>query len=162
MIITADQKGKCVKDRPCHHLLGILLLVTSVAAAAHEKAEGSPLAIEGYSPVSYFERGQAERGRAEFSAVYNGFRYHFTDADQVATFKANPARFEPLFTEHCPYSLTLGRAVAIDPESFKIVGGHLLLFHRSDEMDGRQKWNQADDEHALLEQARSQYTLFRF
>ena len=34
------------------------------------------------------------------------------DAEQRATFQANPARYEPLFTEHCPYSLTLGRANA--------------------------------------------------
>ena len=142
-------------------LAGLMLAVFAVASVRAEPQE-APLAIKGYSPVSYFERGRAEQGSAEFSAVYNGFRYHFTDAEQVATFQADPARFEPLFTEHCPYSLTLGRAVAIDPENFKIVGGHLLLFHRSDEMDGLQEWNQADDDQGLLEQARSQYTLFRF
>ncbi len=148
--------------KSCYGLLGVLLWVTSMAVLAQPQEQGPPLAIKGYSPVSYFERGRAEQGSAEFSSVYNGFRYHFTDAEQVATFQADPARFEPLFTEHCPYSLTLGRAVAIDPENFKIVGGHLLLFHRSDEMDGLQEWNQADDDQGLLEQARSQYTLFRF
>ncbi|TVS14113.1 MAG: hypothetical protein EA419_00255 [Wenzhouxiangella sp.] len=149
----------------CGWLIAIAVYIVALAAWLTPllgDAGQAPLAIEGYSPVSYFEHGRAERGNPKFSAVHNGYRYHFTDAGQMATFQSDPARFEPLFTEHCPYSLTLGRAVAIDPENFRIVDGHLLLFHRSEEMDGLEEWNAADDDRGLLEQAKSQYTLFRF
>lgn len=139
------------------------LLVTTIGTLAYAATpEDLPLAIEGYSPVSYFEEGHPEPGRPEFTAVYNGRRYHLRDAEQLAKFEAEPRRYEPLFTEHCPYSLTLGRAVAIDPERFKIVDGHLLLFHRSEELDGLEAWNAADDDQGLLKEARRQYTLFRF
>lgn len=153
------------KQRKCGWLIAIAVYAIALTAwltPLLADAEEPPLAIQGYSPVSYFERGRAEPGQPEFSAVHNGLRYQFTDAEQRAAFQANPARYEPLFTEHCPYSLTLGRAVAIDPENFRIVDGHLLLFHRSEEMDGLEEWNAADDDQGLLEQARSQYTLFRF
>lgn len=155
------------KDLVCGWRLAIAvvvpLLAAMVSALAYATEPGDlPLAIEGYSPVSYFEQGRPERGRPEFTAVYNDRRYHLGDAEQLAKFEANPRRYEPLFTEHCPYSLTLGRAVAIDPESFKIVDGNLLLFHRSEELDGLEAWNAADDDEALLKEARSQYTLFRF
>ncbi len=149
----------------CKNLLLVVVTVFSIVTAYPVKAESSsaPLAIEGYSPVSYFETGEPQRGSPRFSAEYNQRTYHFTDADQLARFKANPASYEPLFPEHCPFSLTLGRETAIDPTNFKIVEGHLLLFHRSEEMDGLEEWESHDkDEKELLERATGQYTLFRF
>ena len=155
------------KDLKCGWLLTLAVAVPLLAAMVGALAAGAdpsrlPVAIEGYSPVSFFQEGLAQRGDPAFTAVYNGRRYHLRSAEQLARFKANPRRYEPLFTEHCPYSLTLGRAVAIDPQRFKIVDNQLLLFHRSEELDGLEAWNQADDEQAMLEKARSQYTLFRF
>ncbi len=47
-------------------------------------------AIGGYSPVSYFEKGQAEPGIPEFHAEHEGKTYSFTSAAQVTTFQANP------------------------------------------------------------------------
>ncbi|MFU8833197.1 MAG: YHS domain-containing (seleno)protein [Wenzhouxiangella sp.] len=139
-----------------------MFLTSSMLTLAWAEGTEPPLALEGYSPVSYFDPGMPEKGSAEFSAVHNNREYHFTSAQQLASFEADPERFEPLFPDHCPYNLALGRAAAIDPENFKIADGHLLLFHHSEEMDAREQWEKHENESELLERARGMYTLFRF
>ncbi len=89
------------------------------------------IAIQGYSPVSYFSRNIAEKGSPEFAVEYDGKIYHLTSRQQTETFRENPEAYIPLFAEFCPYSLALGRKVSIDPTNFKIIGGKLLLFHNS-------------------------------
>jgi hypothetical protein len=86
----------------------------------------------------------------------------FTSSEQIDTFHANPTRYLPVFAEFFPYSLTLGRMVAIDPTNFKIVADRLLLFHRSDEIDGLKAWNRSGDEKELMRRAKGQFTLFEF
>ncbi|MDT8408430.1 MAG: YHS domain-containing (seleno)protein [Wenzhouxiangellaceae bacterium] len=120
------------------------------------------LAIEGYSPNSYFEQGRPEKDLPEFTAVYKDRRYQFTDAAQQTSFEANPAAYAPVFPNHCRYNLSLGRAARIDPTPFKIVGDTLLLFHRSEEMDGLERWNEHGDDLELLRRAESNRTLLDF
>ena len=153
-----------MQNTPKHPLLVVAILIALIGSITSLWAvePESPLAIKGYSPVSYFENDRAEKGNPEFSATFNQRTYLFTNAEQLARFKADPRRYEPLFPEHCPYNLTLGRQAAIDPENFKIVNGNLLLFHRDEEMDGREMWESHGDDEELLERAKSQYTLFRF
>ena len=148
-----------MKTEPLHILIGIVAALAVTLASGDEQAR---LAIDGYSPVSYFESGQAEKGQPEHKTQYNQRTYHFTDAEQLARFEANPQKYEPLFPNHCPYNLALGRQVAIDPTNFKILDGNLLLFHKSEEMDGLEQWESHDDERELLERARGNYTLFEF
>lgn len=144
-------------------LLNFTFLLSAVFAVSIAAAnEPPPLAIEGYSPVSYFTEGKPEKGSEDFASVYNGERYLLTDAEQLALFEADPEAYAPLFPNHCPYSLALGRAVAIDPTNFKIAGDALLLFHRSDEIDGLELWNAHEDEEELLTEARRQWTILRF
>jgi len=133
------------------------LLATVVAAE-------SDLAIEGYSPVSYFTEGEAQRGNPQFAARHDGKLYYLTSRAQLRMFKDSPEKFVPALGAHCPYSLSLGRAVAIDPERFKIIDGSLYLFHRSDELDALEAWNEADDKERRnrLESAKSRFILMRF
>lgn len=144
------------------HLATIMLLGLLAAGAAPAQDEAAPLAIEGFSPVSYFTEGRPEKGAREFSAVYEGRTYYFTSAEQQAKFEADPEAYAPVFPNHCPYNLALGRAAKIDPTNFKIAGDALLLFHRSEEMDGLKEWNEHGDEEELMSRARSQWELFRF
>lgn len=143
-------------------LIMVALVLASAMTAAWAEEINPPLAIDGYSPVSYYDPGVPEKGSAEFSTAYNGRTYWFTSAEQLERFQSDPERFEPLFPDHCPYNLALGRAAEIDPTHFKIVDGNLLLFHRSEEMDGLEQWENHGDEEELLERAKGQYTLFRF
>ena len=116
----------------------------------------SNIAIDGYSPVSYFEKGIAERGDPGFAVEHGGRVYYLASAGQAAKFSAAPEQYKPLF-DVCPYSLSLGRKVSIDPTRFKIVAGRLLLFHNSAELDALRAWNEKDDDLGQLNQARRNY-----
>ena len=117
---------------------------------------------QGYSVVSYFEKNKAEMGQAEFSVEYEGKLYWFASADQVETFNSNPTRYLPIFDAFCPYSLTLGRQVPIDPTNFKIIADQLLLFHLSEKSNGLEEWNRSDNEEELLRRARGAFLLLEF
>ena len=124
--------------------------------------EAQQPAIGGYSPVSYFTRNIAEQGSAEFAVQHGGNIYYLTSAEQVELFTINPAKYHPKY-KVCPYSLTLGRKVPLDPTNFRIVGGSLLLFHKTEKSDGLKLWSDSPvDEQTLLELADKEYILLRF
>lgn len=148
-------------------ITALILMAFASALAAHNDIEKSAtqesnIAIQGYSPVSYFSRKIAEKGNPAFAVAYDGKIYHLTSQQQAKAFRKNPKAYMPLFAEFCPYSLTLGRKVSIDPTNFKILDGTLLLFHKDEEMDGLRQWNDHDNEQELLEKANQQYLRFKF
>jgi len=143
------------------YLATSLILLSTPAASQNETVERQDnVAIQGYSPVSYFEKNRPERGKPEYSAEYLGRTYYFASEDQVKTFKRNPEKYKPMF-DVCPYSLALGRRVAIDPTRFKLIAGRLLLFHNSDEMDALEEWNSREDKQVLLERAKDNHRFFQ-
>lgn len=146
----------------------IALFLLLIAGGAHAAPERDPVPaqaapeIGGYSPVSYFAKGQAEPGQREHAVAHQGRVYYLTSAAQVEAFYRDPERYQPRFPI-CPFSLTTGRQMAIDPTRFKVVGDTLLLFHRSENMDGLAAWNAAElSDEALIEQADKQFVLLRF
>lgn len=116
------------------------------------------IGVQGYSPVSYFEKNIAEKGDPQFTTNHKGRIYYFASADQVETFKKMPKKYTPRYGEYCPYSLVLGRRVAIDPTNFKIHNGKLLLFHSSVELSTVDLNDQKD----TLEKADREYNLIAF
>lgn len=118
------------------------LVFLAVAASANDGAAQAP-AIDGYSPVSYFTQNKAERGSREFAVEHDGSVYYLTSEAQVDLFNANPDKYRPRH-KTCPYSLALGMVLPLDPTNFKVIGDHLLLFHRSDEKDALLEWNESE------------------
>lgn len=117
--------------------------------------------IGGYSPVSYFTEQRAEVGNPEFAVSHQGRVYYLTSQQQVEVFKANPDRYRPRYNL-CPFSLVSGRKMAIDPTRFKVIGDSLLLFHRSERMDGLAAWEGSSlTDQELLERADKQFVLLR-
>lgn len=143
-------------------LLGFcFLLVTGFAATVTLAAEND-IAIDGYSPVSYFTKGEPERGSPRFAALHEGKIYYLTSQEQLRRFSDNPERYVPALGGHCPFSLALGRNVAVDPERFEIIDGRVYLFHDSAELDALEAWRKADNRRDLLEAAGHQFELMRF
>lgn len=141
-------------------LVGVLLPL--LGYSQNTNFEHQQPAIGGYSPVSYFTRNIAEQGSVEFAVKHGGNTYYLTSADQVELFMRDPAKYQPKY-KVCPYSLTLGGAVPLDPTNFKIVGGSLLLFHKTEESDGLKLWNDSPvDEQSLIELADKEYILLKF
>lgn len=91
------------------------------------------LAIDGYSPVSYFQRDQAEKGNPEFSVTHQGITYWLTDQEQVDLFQQNPDKYAPAHGGWCSLMLSgSGSRTPANPESWKIVDDRLLLFWSGD------------------------------
>ena len=87
------------------------------------------LAIQGYDPVSYFQKTGPREGKAQFSASYKGVNYRFASQENLKIFQSGPEKYEPQYGGWCAYAMADGEKVKIDPETFKIIDGRLYLFY---------------------------------
>ncbi len=98
-------------------------------------------AIDSYDPVAYFD-GKATKGDKKISLRYLGISYAFANSENLNKFKSNPTKYEPQYGGWCAYAMgSNGEKVAVDPETFKIVGGKLYLFYHSWSNNTLTKWN---------------------
>ena len=116
----------------------------SKAYTGGRNVPASGVGIEGYSPVSYFTAGRAEKGDPRYAAAHNGVTYHFTSARQVELFKANPAKYEPQCGGWCAFGMSVEDKFPVDPTKFSVVDGKLYLFLNNDEINAFELWNQGD------------------
>ena len=105
----------------------------------------SNVAIEGLSPVSYFEKGVAEEGDPRYAASYRGQTYHLASPQQVQAFNANPAKYLPAFDGYCAFGCAIDKKFPVDPRHFKLVNGRLFLFLKNADIDALEKWNEGDE-----------------
>lgn len=85
------------------------------------------LAIQGYDPVAFFTNGKPVKGKSEFPARHNGALYYFASKEHRDLFKADPAKYEPVFGGYCAYGVSRNKLVEIDVDAFQIIDGKLLL-----------------------------------
>jgi len=114
----------------------------------------SGIAVDGYSPVSYFANGVAEKGDPRFSVEHGGATYHLTSEEQVKMFKAAPERYIPQFGGWCALGMAVSDKFPVDPTKFKIVDGKLYLFLNNANVDALELWNQGK-ERDLIEKAQT-------
>ena len=103
-------------------------------------------------------------GRPEFQTTYKGIRYHFINQANLDRFKATPEQYEPLYGAWCAYAMLDGTKTEVDPETYKIVDGKILLFYNGFWGDTLKAWNkqlkgQITDQ-SLIEQADAQWAKF--
>lgn len=100
------------------------------------------LALQGYDPLSYFLEygGSPQRGDKRFALRHRGVVYRFLNAEHRELFRATPERFEPAYGGWCAYAMADGDKVEIDPRSFVIQEGRLLLFYDGLLGDTRKQW----------------------
>ena len=116
------------------------------------------VAMQGYSPVSYFEKAEAQQGTTPFVVSHRGIHYKFTSPMQMDKFRADPAKYEPAYGGWCALGMAAADKNPVDPRSFKIVEGRLLLFQNSATTDALSAWN-GRDEKSLAEQADDNWKL---
>ena len=85
------------------------------------------VAINGTDPVAYFTQGRAVEGTAAYSYAWMGADWHFVSADDLAKFKADPAKYAPQYGGYCAYAVSEGAAAPTVPEAWTIAGGKLYL-----------------------------------
>lgn len=86
------------------------------------------LALKGYDVVAYFVGSQARVGSADFRADFDGMRYQFASAQNLAAFANDPDRYLPQFGGYCAMGISKGKRFESDPTLWKIIDGKLYVF----------------------------------
>lgn len=128
---------------------------------SHYNLEKQSLAISGYDPVSYFAEGggKGKEGSKQFESTYRGVRYRFQNEQNKAAFLSAPDRYEPAYGGWCAYAMSSGKQVEVDPDSFLIQEGRLLLFYDGFLSNTRKSW-QKETPLELMPKADAEWTKF--
>ena len=116
--------------------LALGLFAAEKAAAGPQYVDETGYAVSGYDVVAFFDKAQAPvgeaqpaatPGRAEFTAEWNGAKWAFASAENMARFLADPERYAPAYDGHCAYGVAKGGKVPGNPNLWRIVDGVLYL-----------------------------------
>lgn len=124
-------------------LSSLIFLFTSTLlwSQSYVNIDKKGIAISGYDPVSYHLSNKAQKGNANIKATHDGAVYLFSSESNKQLFEGNPQKYAPQFGGWCAYAVADSKSkVEIDPESFLIQDGRLLLFYNGLFADTRSKW----------------------
>jgi hypothetical protein len=126
-------------------LIALTLLGAGVTAAPAAIAAKPPvytgvfddLAVGGYDAVAYFKDGKPVQGSKSFEHKHNGATWRFATAENLAAFKADPAKYAPQYGGYCAWAAAQGYTAKGDPKAWKIVSGKLYLNY---DLNIQKKW----------------------
>jgi YHS domain-containing protein len=126
-------------------ILLAFLSIGIVSAQAEKRKKhfnlSNGVAAQGYDVVSYFQN-KAIKGDKKYAVIHQGITYHFANAQNQQTFKANPDKYEPQYGGWCAYAMGYaGEKVEINPKTFKIKDGKLYLFYNAYFNNTLNSWN---------------------
>ncbi len=85
------------------------------------------VAVGGYDPVSYFNKGGPKRGNKDISYSYNGATWRFASTKNRDRFVKNPKAYVPQFGGHCAWAASKGYFAKGSPKAWTINSGKLYL-----------------------------------
>ncbi len=100
------------------------------------------VALQGYDPVAYF-KGQPTLGDTAISATHVGATYYFSNAENKASFEANPDSYLPQYGGFCATAVSEGKTFPVDPQTYTVTDGKLYLFYNGKLGNTKEQW-QAD------------------
>ncbi|MBL8316060.1 MAG: hypothetical protein JNK55_20170 [Rubrivivax sp.] len=116
--------------RPIRRLLAFFALLMTVGLHSNAQTTAEPAAaLNGMDVVSYFKDGGPVKGQPALRHDFDGGRYLFANAQNQAAFVADPDRYLPQFSGLCATGVSVGKVFKGDPDTWKIVGGKLYLYH---------------------------------
>ena len=121
--------------------LSLLLLTVGLALPVFAQAKSllnldeTGVAIQGYDPVAFFTDHNPVKGDPKFLIKHDGAIYFFASKEHKDLFKADPAKYEPVYGGYCAYGVSRGKLVEIDVNAFQIVNGKLLMQYSQDIRD---------------------------
>jgi len=104
---------------------------------------GQNVAIKGYDLVAYFD-GQAQYGDPAISCEHDGATFYFVSEENKVKFESHPEKYIPAYGGWCAYAMSEGNQFDVDPRSFKIVDGQLMLFYKGIGGDTKSIWENGD------------------
>jgi hypothetical protein len=145
--------------------LGALAAVTMLPSVSGADASrrshnllGESVGLVGYDPVAYFPEGggRPAKGLISISAEHEGVTYRFASEAHKTAFLKNPGKYAPAFGGWCTWAVAeLAKRVDVDPESYVVKDGRLLVFYRDPALDTRAKFLENPD--ALLKKAEANW-----
>jgi YHS domain-containing protein len=112
-------------------LFAFLFFALALPAWAQSKSllnlDKAGVAIQGHDPAAFFTDQKPIKGKPELALRHKGATYHFASRATREQFKADPAKYEPMFGGYCAYGVSRNKLVEIDVNAFQIVDGRLLL-----------------------------------
>jgi YHS domain-containing protein len=124
--------------------LGLLTLLCAFSAWAGPGAnlDKSGIILQGYDAVSYFQSEGPQKGDPKFQTKLDGATYLFASDANRQEFIKDPKKYAPQFGGWCAYAVADSKSkVDVDPKSFVIQDGRLLLFYNGLWADTRKKWS---------------------
>jgi len=117
-------------------ILAAASIVTLAPAALADKdpiytGTFSNVAVEGYDPVAYFTEGKPVKGDKDFTFEYQGADFRFASAENLALFRADPAKHAPQYGGYCAWAVAKGKTAKGDADHWRIVDGKLYLNYNS-------------------------------
>lgn len=134
----------------------VLSFFISAAGASTSNLNKDGVILEGYDVVSYFKSARPLKGSAQIKTQYQEATYWFSSEENKQLFLKDPAKYQPQFGGWCAYAVADSKSkVEVDPQSFLIQDGRLLLFYNGIWADTRKKWQQTKNKDAktFLKQA---------
>lgn len=125
----------------------LLLMVGSLASAQsvdYNTKKG--YVAGGYDVVAYFD-GNTLEGEKAFVTSHDGVKYKFASQANLDKFKANPKKYVPQYGGYCAYAVAVsGKKVNVNPETYEIRDGQLLLFYNSGKTNTLELWQNESPE----------------
>ena len=120
----------------------VLLLISFSATTFAQKNYYTKKGVvaKGYDVVAYFNN-KATAGNEKYTTEHDGVKLKFSSQENLNTFKENPEKYLPRYGGYCAYAVAVsGKKVAINPETFEIRDGELLLFYNSGKTNTLELW----------------------
>ena len=128
------------------HIFVLLLSLVCATVYSDEvvNKDSKGVALKGYDVVAYYTEGKPVQGSADFTHEWKNAIWHFSTAENLKLFAANPKKYAPQFGGYCAYGVTKGYLAPIDPTAWKVVNEKLYLNYN---LETRKEWekNQADN-----------------
>ncbi|WP_350335549.1 YHS domain-containing (seleno)protein [Coralliovum pocilloporae] len=103
-------------------------LAYDITSTAPVNVTAAKIALQSHDPVAYFTVGKPVLGSEKYSAEHEGAIYRFSSADNLAKFKADPAKYAPQHGGFCRMGAALGLKLDGDPSLFRVDNGRLSVY----------------------------------
>jgi YHS domain-containing protein len=114
------------------------------------------VAIKGFDTVAFFTAESAVEGNPQYSFIWNGAKWYFSNAENMEKFRANPEQYAPQFGGYCSWAVSKGYTADGDPNAWKIVDGKLYLNYNQ---KVKEKWEA--EQPKLIEDGRKNWEEFK-
>ncbi|MFB9841641.1 YHS domain-containing (seleno)protein [Mucilaginibacter ginsenosidivorans] len=105
----------------------IIFGMTQVKAQKSEIYVSGGKAINGYDAVAFFTQSKPVKGSDSFSFEWQGAKWLFANAEDLAAFKADPEKYAPQYGGYCAYGTSQGHKAPTKAETWTVLNNKLYF-----------------------------------